>query len=97
MCALFTALPKLHVAKLANQESERFDLSGVRENLRVFDDDLLAMGKQFRVLFLQRRVLLVQQRLEFRNAHPVEIGKLNARSIHYVNCKDAAYIVNVSR
>jgi hypothetical protein len=39
----------------------------------------------------------VQQRLQFRNAHPVEIGKLNARSIHYVNCKDAAYIVNVSR
>src|ERR1035438_5657961 len=50
VCTLFTALPKLHEPQFANKQSERFDLSGVRENLRVFDDDLLTMGKQFRVL-----------------------------------------------
>jgi hypothetical protein len=29
-------------------------------------------------------VLLAQQRLQFLNAQPIEIGKLTARSIHYL-------------
>jgi hypothetical protein len=32
-----------------------------------------------RLLFLQHRVLLAQQRSEFRDAQSVQIGKLNAR------------------
>ena len=44
------------------------------------------MGEQLRVLFLQ-------QRLEFRDTQSVEIGKLNARSIHIINRMDAAHIV----
>jgi hypothetical protein len=40
------------------------------------------------------RVLLLKQRLEFRHTQYVEVGKLNARNIHYVYCKDAACIVN---
>lgn len=52
----------------------------VRPQQRILSDEL-------RVLFLQRRVLLAQQRLQFLNAQPIEIGKLTARSIDYLYSK----------
>src|ERR1019366_7995219 len=54
--------------------------SGARAVHCVFDDEL--------------RVLFLQQRFELRITECVEIGKLTARSIHCINCMDAAHIGN---
>jgi hypothetical protein len=40
------------------------------------------------------RVLFLQHRFKFRDTQYIEIGKLTARCIHYVNCMDTASSVN---
>ena len=50
-------------------------------------------GEKLRVLFLQRCVRLTQRRVQFRNAHRIEIGMLTPRSIHCFDGMHAARIV----
>src|SRR5664280_804438 len=78
----FAAFPELHLAQFEDVQFERFNLSRIRENLRVFNGELPALREQLFALNEQRRMLFTQQRFEFRNTQSVELGKLNARSIH---------------
>jgi hypothetical protein len=80
--AFFATVPKLHATQLEDLKLEIFEHQSVRTKLRIARDELRISYVEFFVFGDEFGMLIVQHRLEFRDAQSIKIRERNAREIH---------------